>query len=70
MNGGRVVLSAVVLTQLVLAHVAAAEEAADAAKTAAVDPTGFWKWDYTFNDNPAEFRLKRQTPRRLCQPIR
>ncbi len=39
---------------------AAAEPAAapaPAAKAAPVDPTGSWKWEYSFNDNPAEFLL-------------
>jgi hypothetical protein len=36
-----------------------ADSTADAAaKSATPDPTGSWKWDYTFNDNKAEFRLK------------
>jgi hypothetical protein len=35
-----------------------ANSTGDSATTSAPDPTGSWKWDYTFNDNKAEFTLK------------
>jgi hypothetical protein len=31
---------------------------ADTAPKASVDPSGSWKWEYSFNDNPAEFSLE------------
>ncbi len=49
---------AVLVFQVALVGFAQADEASDAAKADPVDPTGSWKWDYTFNDNTAEFSLK------------
>jgi len=49
---------AVLVLQVVLVGFAQADEAADAAKAAPVDPTGSWKWEYNLNDNPAQFSLK------------
>lgn len=33
-------------------------EGTDAPSTEAVDPSGSYRWEYSFNDNPAEFKLK------------
>jgi hypothetical protein len=57
MNGGRTFAALVVLVFAVGVPVWA-EEAAPAEKAKAVDPTGTWKWEYAFNDDPAEFMLK------------
>jgi hypothetical protein len=35
-----------------------ADSTNESAAKSAPDPTGSWKWDYTFNDNKAEFTLK------------
>jgi hypothetical protein len=37
---------------------ATTEKRGQAETTSPVDPTGTWKWDYTFGDNTAEFKLK------------
>jgi hypothetical protein len=55
------ILWAVVAVQLVslgISGVALAQEEGGATKPEPVDPTGSWKWEYTFNDNPAEFQLE------------
>jgi hypothetical protein len=44
--------------QTALVGVARAQTNEDEQKTQPVDPAGTWKWDYTFNDNSAEFKLK------------
>ncbi len=44
--------------QAVLVGVACAQPNDDEKKTPPVDPAGTWKWDYTINDNAAEFKLK------------
>lgn len=41
---------------LALTQTAPAEEAATA-NVKTVDPSGSWQWEYSFNDNPAEFNL-------------
>jgi hypothetical protein len=58
MNGGRTIYLAFAMLMVLLTRAVAAEDAADAAKTAPVDPSGSWKWDFSFNDTPAEFSLK------------
>jgi hypothetical protein len=52
-----VVLVGVADAQTESATEAAANRTA-AEKSSPVDPTGTWIWDYTFGDNPAEFKLK------------
>jgi hypothetical protein len=56
MNGGQLGLLALACS-MVMIGIAHADEAA-AAKTETVDPTGSYKWEYSFNDNPSEFSLK------------
>lgn len=62
MVGGRIFNAAILLVLCVVSGVALAQESADASKAApakAVDPTGAWNWEYSFNDNePAQFSLK------------
>jgi hypothetical protein len=61
MNGGRSVSVKVLWLLLALSGnpgIVGADDAAGAAKAAPADPTGSWKWEYTFKDNPAEFRLQ------------
>jgi hypothetical protein len=41
-----------------VAGMARADAESDSGPAAAVDPSGSWKWDTTFNDNKAEFLLK------------
>jgi hypothetical protein len=57
MSSRRFIPLAVLLLHCVLSFVAVADETVDAAKAAPVDPSGSWKWEYNFNDNPAEFSL-------------
>jgi hypothetical protein len=57
MNGGRIVAALVVLV-IAISTTVWAEETASAEKAKAADPTGTWKWEYSFNDDPAEFMLK------------
>jgi hypothetical protein len=42
---------------LLLTSCATAAEEGTGGDAKPVDPSGSWKWDYTFNDNPAEFHL-------------
>lgn len=62
MVGGRTFNLAILLMLCVLSGSVFAEESADDSKAApakAVDPTGAWNWEYSFNDNePAKFSLK------------
>ena len=59
MNRGKTVSVASFLFMGLIACVAAAQETADATKAATVDPSGAWRWEYSFNDDaPAEFSLK------------
>jgi hypothetical protein len=73
MNGGRIVPVALLIALSCVSRFAHADEPAAAAalpvappaavtiaaaKAAPVDPTGSWKWEYTFNDSPAEFLLE------------
>lgn len=55
MNGGRIGLLAILFSMFVVSS-ASGEDAAAAIAT--VDPSGSWIWEYSFNDNPAEFSLK------------
>lgn len=56
MNGGRLgLLAALFLTGL--GGYAAAEDA-DSKAPETIDPSGSYKWEYSFNDNPAEFALQ------------
>src|SRR3990170_1498449 len=57
MSSRRFIPLAVLLLHCVQSFVAVADETADAAKAAPVDPSGSWKWEYNINDNPAEFSL-------------
>jgi len=57
MKGGRFIPTTLLLLHCFVSSLAAADETADAAKTAPVDPSGSWKWEYSLNDNPAEFSL-------------
>ncbi|MGD9631970.1 MAG: hypothetical protein AB7G28_11035 [Pirellulales bacterium] len=56
MKSGRNGYLAVLFSLIVVSH-ARGDEAA-AAKSETVDPSGSWKWEYSFNDNPAEFMLE------------
>jgi hypothetical protein len=59
MNGGKFISASTLLLIGLFSGVAAAQETAAEAKAAAVDPSGTWSWEYSFNDDePAEFSLK------------
>ncbi|HEY4231988.1 MAG TPA: hypothetical protein VGM76_01050 [Lacipirellulaceae bacterium] len=51
-------LLAILLLNSLLAGLAWAEATSESGQAKAVDPSGTWKWDTTFNDNKAEFTLK------------
>jgi hypothetical protein len=57
MLGLQLALVGIAYTQTETANEPQEREAA-AEKASPVDPTGTWKWEYTFNDNTAEFELK------------
>lgn len=57
MNGKRTIAVLMILVAA-LCRPLLAEEASPAKESKAVDPSGTWKWEYSFNDNPAEFKLK------------
>jgi hypothetical protein len=48
----------VLAVQAALVGVTCAQTTDDEKKTPPVDPAGTWKWEYTFNDNSAEFKLR------------
>ena len=56
MRLSRSMLWSALVLQFTLVGIARAQT--EDAKAAPVDPSGSWKWDYTFNDNPAEFFLQ------------
>jgi hypothetical protein len=60
MNSSRLAFCALLILSLqgALLEVACAQTNEEEKKTSPVDPAGTWVWDYTFNDNSAEFKLK------------
>jgi hypothetical protein len=52
------ITTAALVSGLVLTSFASAAEENGATDTQPVDPSGSWNWEYTFNDNTAEFHLK------------
>lgn len=60
MYRGRLAFSAclVVGLQLAILGSVSAQTNVEEKKTSPADPAGTWVWDYTFNDNSAEFKLK------------
>jgi len=56
MSGGRLILMAALLSLVVIPFVSA--EDVDAKNAETIDPSGSYRWEYSFNDNPAEFSLK------------
>jgi hypothetical protein len=60
MYRGRLAFSAslVVGLQLAILGSVSAQTNEEEKKTSPIDPAGTWVWDYTFNDNSAEFKLK------------